>query len=143
MKCRNIQPFVLKAGDLIRHQPNYNGPNFKLKSIYYVAKYVWMMKYVTKKFLTHHMNSILVEALYAFNLSAGNIIRDGFSKIKVPPLIPHKLTKNTQSCAASIQVYSEPKSEEINNISRHVVSHIEVQVTSTDNTMTFLRSKGT
>ena len=34
MKFRNIQPFILKAGDLINDQSNYNGTNFKLKSLY-------------------------------------------------------------------------------------------------------------
>ena len=29
--CKNIQPFVLKAGDSINNQPNDNVPNAKLK----------------------------------------------------------------------------------------------------------------
>ena len=37
MKCKNIQPFALKAGDSINYKPNDNGPNVKLKSLYIVA----------------------------------------------------------------------------------------------------------
>ena len=34
MELRNIQPFVLKAGNSTNNQPNDNGPNGKLKSLY-------------------------------------------------------------------------------------------------------------
>ena len=33
MKCKTIQPFVLKAADSINNQPNKNVPNSKLKSL--------------------------------------------------------------------------------------------------------------
>ena len=65
--CKNIQPFVLKSGKPINYQPNYNGPNAKLKSLYNVAKSAWMLKYGTKKFSPHHTNSVLVEAWNAFD----------------------------------------------------------------------------
>ena len=59
-----------------------------------------------------------------------------------PPLSPPYLTTNTQECAASVQLSSGAKSKEINNISRHTVSPIKLQVTSTDDTMVVLREKG-
>ena len=59
-------------------------------------------------------------------------------KQSYPPLRPPKLTTNTQACAASIQVSSGAKAEEINDTSRHKVAHIEVQVTRTDDPMIFL-----
>ena len=33
MQSKNIQPFILKAGDYINDQPNDNGPNSKLKDL--------------------------------------------------------------------------------------------------------------
>ena len=59
MKCRKIQPFLLKAYDSIKDQTNNNGPNEKLKYLYNVTKSTWMLKYGTKKFLPRHMNSVL------------------------------------------------------------------------------------
>ena len=48
--CKNIQPFILKSGNSTNDQPNDNGPNAKLKSLYSVTKSEWMMKYGTKFF---------------------------------------------------------------------------------------------
>ena len=111
MMCKNIQPFFLKPDDSINNQPNYNGPNYKLKSLYNVVKSVWMLKYRTTKFLPHHMNYVFVEAWDAFKMSSGNIIRDRFLKTKLPPLSPPDLTPNTLECAASIQLSSGSKAE--------------------------------
>ena len=71
-----------------------------------------MLKYGTKKFSSHHMNYVLVEAWYAFKMSAVNIIREIFAKKKLLPLSPPYLTTNTQAYAASIQVSSGAKTEE-------------------------------
>ena len=57
-------------------------------------------------------------------------------------LIPPDLTTNTQACADYIQVSSGTNAEEINNISRHAVVPIELQVTRTDDPMVFLHEKG-
>ena len=85
MKCRNIQPFLLKAGDSINDQSNDNIPNEKLKSLYNVEKDELLLKYGTTTSLPHHMISILVEAWYAFKMSSGNIIRGSFAKTKLTP----------------------------------------------------------
>ena len=61
----------------------------------------------------------------------------------LPPLIPPNLTTNTQACDALIQVSSESKSEEINNISGHTVAIIELKVTRNDDPMVVLREMGT
>ena len=90
------------------------------------------------KFLPHLMNSVLVEAWDAFKVSSRNIISDSFTITKLTPLISPDLTTNTQECAASVQVYSESRAVEINNISRNTVAHIAVQVTRTDDPMFFL-----
>ena len=89
------------------------------------------------------MNSVLVEALDAFKMSARNIIRDRFSETNLLPLSPPNLTTNTQAYAASIQVSSGAKDEEINSISHQTVAPIEVQVTRTDDPMVFFQAKGT
>ena len=44
-----IPSFVLKYGDSINNQPNDNGPNAKLKSLYNVVKSAWILKYGTTK----------------------------------------------------------------------------------------------
>ena len=62
---------------------------------------------------------------------------------KLSPLSPTNLTTNTKACAASIQVSSGTKAEEINNISRHAIASIEFQVNRTDDPKVFLLSKGT
>ena len=59
---QKIQPFILKSGDSINNQPNDNGPDAKLKSLYNVVKSVLMLNYGKKKFSPHHMKSVLVEA---------------------------------------------------------------------------------
>ena len=120
-----------------------NGSNAKLKSLCNVAKSAWMLKYRMEKFSPHHINSILVKAWDDFNISSGNIIMDSFLKKRHPPLIPTNLTTNTQASATSTQVYSGAKAEVINNISRHTVASIELQITRTDNNMVVLREKGT
>ena len=38
MQSKNIQPFVLKAGDYINKQPNDHRPNSKLKPLYNNSK---------------------------------------------------------------------------------------------------------
>ena len=106
MRCINIQPFVLKSGNSINNQPNDNGTNAKLKSLYNVVKSTWMRKYGTTKNSTHHMNFVLVEELDFFKMSAGNIIMYSFTKTKLISLIPPDLTTNIQACGASIQVSS-------------------------------------
>ena len=47
MMCKNIQPFELKSVDSINEQPNDNGLNARLKSLYNVEKSEWMLKYGT------------------------------------------------------------------------------------------------
>ena len=88
MNYRNIQIFVLKAGDSTNYHPNVNGPNEKLKYLYYMAKSLWTMKYGTEMFLLHQMNCVLVETWDAFTASAGNTIMDSFVNKKIPPLRP-------------------------------------------------------
>ena len=61
----------------------------------------------------------------------------------LPPLSPPDLTTNTQECAASIQVSFGDKAEQINNILRHKVVPIELQVTRTDDNIFVLQSKDT
>ena len=139
---RNMQPFILKPGDSANNHPNDNGKNSKHKSHYNEVKSAWIMKYVTRKFLPHYMNSILVESCDTFQVSDRKSIRDCFLKTKLLPLVHLYLTTNTQACAASIQVSSGVKAEEINKISCHTVAHIEVQETSTNVPMVVLRANG-
>ena len=91
-----------------------------------------MLKYGREKFSPHHMNSILVEVWDEFKMSAGNTIRDRFSKTKLPHLRHPDLTTNIQACDASIQVSFGYKAEEINNISCQIVVPIKLQVIRTE-----------
>ena len=79
MQIKNIQPFILKEGYSINGQPNDNGPDSKMKSLYNISKAKWMLKYITMRFQPHHMNSVLVEAWEIFTVSYGNIISDSFA----------------------------------------------------------------
>ena len=108
----------MKVGESVNGQPNDNGPNAILKSRYNEVKSMWMPKYDTTNILPHHTNSILVEARDAFKVSSGKDIRDRFVRKIYPPLIPPNLTTNTQSYAASGQLSSGAKTEEINDIFR-------------------------
>ena len=56
MDQQNIQPFILKAGESVNDQPNDNGTNDKLMSLYNEVKSVWILKYGMTKLLTHLMN---------------------------------------------------------------------------------------
>ena len=103
MQSKNIQLFVLKSGDSINDQPNDNGPNSKLKSLYNVLKAKWMLKYGTTRFQTHHINSVLFETWEAFTVSSGNIIRGSFAKTNLLPFSPPNTITNTQACIASVQ----------------------------------------
>ena len=109
--CKNIQPFVLKYGNSIDDHSNDNGPNPKLNSPYNMTNSAWILKYGATNFSPHRMNSVLVEEWNAFNMSVGNIIRESFSKTKIPPLSPPNLTTNTQACTSSIQVSYVAKAE--------------------------------
>ena len=137
MNCRNIQPFILKAGNSINNQPDDNGRNVKLKYLYNVEKAAWVQKYGTAKFLSRHMNFVLVKSCYAFKVPADNSIRYRFLKTQLLPLSPAYLTTHTQECAASVQVDLGAKAEDINKISCRTVSPIEVQLTSSVDTIDF------
>ena len=80
MQSKNIQPFILKAGDSISDKPNDNGPNSTIEALYNRSKAKWMVKYGTTRFQPHHMNAVLVEAWGAFKVASGNIIVDSFAK---------------------------------------------------------------
>ena len=108
---KNTQPFAVKSGNPTNYQPNDNGPNSKLKSLYNMAKSKWLMEYGMTKFSPHHMNSFLVEAWDTFKMSAENIINDSYEKTMLLPLSLTDLTTNKQACDAYIQVSSEAKSE--------------------------------
>ena len=56
----NIQSFILKAGDSVHDQPNYNVTNMTLKNMYVNAIINCMRKHGTLKFALAHMNSVLV-----------------------------------------------------------------------------------
>ena len=107
MQIKNIQPFILKAGDSINDQPNDNGPNSTLKALYNILKAKWMLKYGTTRFQPQHMISLLVEARDAIKVSSGNIIVDSFAKTNLLPLSPPSMTTNTQGMVASVQTSSK------------------------------------
>ena len=86
IQSKNIHTLILKAGEPINEQPNYNGPNSKLNALYIILKDKWMLKYGNTRFQPHHMNSILVETWEAFMVSASNIISDSSAKIYLLPL---------------------------------------------------------
>ena len=87
---QTIQPFVLKIGSYRNNHPNDISPNANLKSHYNHAKSTRMLKYGMARMSTHHMNSILAEALDNFKLSAGKTIRDRFlTQNYLPSVLPN------------------------------------------------------
>ena len=82
-----------------------------MKYLYNVTKAAWMLNYGTKTFSPHHMNSVLVEAWDALNVSYRNIIRGRFVKKTYNSIGPRRFTTNTQACAASIPLSSGTKAE--------------------------------
>ena len=138
MRIKNIQPFILEAGDSINDHPNDNGPNSKLKALYNILKAKWILKYGTTRFQPHHMNSVLVETWEAFKVSYGNIIVDSFAKTHLLPLSPPNMIKNTQAMVASVQTSSKG----IRWIAEDTVAPIQLEVTSTNDPMVIIRAKG-
>ena len=125
---KNIHTFILKAGDSINDQPNDNGPNSKLKALYNILKYKWMLNYGKTRFKPHHMNYVLVETWEAFTVSAANIIREIFSKTHLLPLSPPNMITNTQACLASVQTSSKG----INQIAEDTLAPIKLLTTRTN-----------
>ena len=134
MQRKNIQPFILKAGDSTSNYPNGNGHNAKLKALYNTSKAKWMMKYVTSRFQPHHMNYVLDETWEAFTVSAGNIIRDRSARTQLLPLIPPNMKTNTQVCVTSIQ----KKSKGINRIAEDTLANIQLLMARANGPMVFL-----
>ena len=137
MQSKNIQPFIIKAGDSINDQTNENGPNSTLKALYNIPKAKWMLKYGTTRFKPNHMNSVMVEAGDVFKVSSGNIVVDSFAKTHLLPLSPHNMITNTQAMVASVQTSSKG----INWIAEDTVAPIRLQVTRTNDPMVIIRAK--
>ena len=108
MNYTKIQPFLLKVGNNINDQNNDNVPNAKLKSLYNMAKSVWMLKYGATKFSPHQMKSVLVEAWDTFKVSDGKIIRDSFKKMLLP-LRPPNLIKIPRHTLPTSKYLLEPR----------------------------------
>ena len=73
-----IQPSLLKSHNYGNVQPNDNGTNEKLKSLYNDVNSSWMIKYGMEKLVTHHMNTILVKSWDTFKVHVGNTNREIF-----------------------------------------------------------------
>ena len=97
-----------------------------------------MLKYGTTRFQPHHINAVLVETWEAFTISSGNIVRNSFAETHIFPLSPPNMIINTQACVASVQTSSKG----INHIAADTILPIKLQVTSTNDPMVLIRSKG-
>ena len=138
MQIKNIQPFILKAGESINDQPNENGPNSKINYLYNILKSKWMLNYGTTRFQPHHMKSVLVEIWEAFKVSSGNIIRDRFSKTRLLSLSPPNMITNTQAFVASVQTSSKV----INHIAEYTLAPIKLLTARTNDPMVIIRENG-
>ena len=99
----HIQFFILKAGDSVHDQSNYNGSKMKLGSLYGNSRMNWMRHNGTLKLTPHHMNFILVETWEALKLLSATITKTDFKKTHLPPLYPLYIGTNHQPCLAGIQ----------------------------------------
>ena len=68
LRKHNINPFILKSGDSVHFQPNYNCPNIKLNNLYGNEIMNWMIHHRTLKFTPAHMNYVLVATWESFKL---------------------------------------------------------------------------
>ena len=97
-----------------------------------------MLKYGTKRFQPHQMNSVLVETREEFTVPDGNILRDSFAKTRLLPLNPPKIITNIQACVDSIQISSKG----INKNSEDTISPIKFLTTRTHFPVVIIRAKG-
>ena len=68
LRKHNIQSFILKEGNSVHDQSNYNGSNTKLNNLYGDAIMNWMRQHGTLKFTPAHINSVLVATWETFKL---------------------------------------------------------------------------
>ena len=67
-------------------QPNYNGTNLKINSLYGVAKIDYMRNNGSLKFTPDHMKYFLIETLGAFKLSYKMTTQEDFNNMHLLPL---------------------------------------------------------
>ena len=113
----HINPFIIKAGDSVNDQPNYNGPNLNMKGLYGKSRMNWQRHHGTLNFTNAHMNYILVEIWRYFHIYSSPVIINAFKKKNIVPLTPPDEDTNTQVCLAAAQTPKE-KMEEIEVIAR-------------------------
>ena len=101
-----------------------------------------MNKNGTLKLTPYHMDVIFVETLEAFKLSTTTIIHDYFNKGRLPPLPPPDQDKNCQYFLAKNQTPNSQKADEIESISKFIISPNEVEEIKTVYPMVFLGERG-
>ena len=74
MASKFVQPFILKSGDIENKQPNYNGPNYSLETVYNRKKCEWVKRFANTKSTTSHMKKSIVEMWDEYKLDEEKII---------------------------------------------------------------------
>ena len=99
--CRHkIQYLILRDGDYVHNQPNYNGPNMKLNNLNVNTRMNWMRHHGTLKFSPPHMNSVLFETWEVFELSSSTITHNYFKNKHLTPLSTTDIGTNHQAFIA-------------------------------------------
>ena len=129
LRKHNIEPFILKSVYSMHDQNNDNGPKIKLMNIYGNSRMNWMIHHGTLQFTPAHMNSILVKTWESFKLSSTIITQNASKKTPTPPppLSPPYIDTNHQYCLGVTQQSNREKADEILQISKAIISHIELK----------------
>ena len=111
-----VYVFFLKSGDSENDQPNDNGSNCKLKSIFLQVKEEWRKKYVTVPFTVPYFNECIAKSREEFKLNSCGCIIRYFQKTGIHPLCAPKqmVTENlAKGYLSQMQMPSGKKAHEI------------------------------
>ena len=98
-----------------------------LKNFYVDARMNWMRHHGTLKFITAHMNSVLIEIREDFKLSSMTITHKFFKKTDFLLLYPLDIGTNHQDCPASTQQSNLEKADEIGCIANVSIAPIDME----------------
>ena len=91
------------------------------------ARMNWMRHHGTLKFITSHMNSVLIEIREAFKISSKTITQKFFKKTHLLLLYPLDIGTNHQDCPASTQQSNLEKADEVVCIANVSIAPIDME----------------
>ena len=139
LHIHNMQYFILKAGEYVHDQPNDNGPNMNIDSLYGNSRMNWTRHHGTLKFIPAHINSVLVETWEAFKLPSATTTQKAFKNTHLLLIYPPDIGTIHQSCLAGTQQSNREKAGEIGRIENTSIASIDMEEVRTTGPMEILR----